>query len=549
MTKHDGELTPFDAQLAAYFQQLRQQAISRRGLFRTAAAASAAVLTTRGAHFLPGLSVLAADATTVTYALEGDVRGLEPALAYDFTANPVACQISEGLLMFDEKGGVQPLLAASIDHPDPATYIVKLKQGLHFQDGSPVTIDDVVASIARVRDPNVAGPLAWMYDNPKAAVTRTDDQTITIKLGTPSSLFQYVLATTAGHVIPKAAIDKYGADLLRNPIGTGPYKFVKWDAGSEIVLEKNPNYWQAGMPYYDQLVFKIVPEGTTRITGLKNGDVNAMTAVPPDQIDTVKGFPNVDWHEVVGYTINYLAMRNDKPPLNDVKVRKAIAQAIDLNSIMTNIVKGEGILSHNTSVPPNMPGSATDQLQPPTYNVAAAKQLLAQSSQPNGFKTQLHTIAPNDIYVPQALAVQQALKALNIDVEVKQYAYADYITLIQGGDYEGMLILQWGADFPDALANLLPMFLSTNVPPLNNSSFYKNPQVDQLLTGADQELDLEKRKQMLIDAQKLISDDQPFVWLEHFKWFMPFTKGITGYSITPLWYYDCWGRSIKPATA
>src|SRR5262249_39440460 len=159
---------------------------------------------------------------------------------------------------------------------------------LKFQDGSPVTIDDVVASIARVRDPNVAGPLAWMYDNPKATVARTDDQTITITLGTPSSLFQYVLATTAGHVIPKAAIDKYGADLLRNPIGTGPYKFVKWDAGSEIALEKNPNYWQQGMPYYDQLVFKVVPEGTTRITGLKNGDINAMTAVPPDQIDTVK---------------------------------------------------------------------------------------------------------------------------------------------------------------------------------------------------------------------------------------------------------------------
>src|SRR5262249_33986227 len=154
---------------------------------------------------------------------------------------------------------------------------------------------------------------------------------------------------------------------------------------------------------------------------------------------------------------------------------------------------------------------------------------------------------PDDIYVPQALAIQQALKALNIDVEVKQYAYADFITLLQGGQYEGMVLVQWGADFPDALANLLPLFLSTNVPPQNNSSFYKSPQVDQLLTSADQELDVEKRKQMLIDIQKAVSDDQPHIWMEHFKWFMPFTKGITGYVVTPLWYYDCWGRSIKPA--
>src|SRR5215217_171090 len=313
MATRDSELTPgqeFDIKMVSYLQQLRQQAVSRRGLFRAAAgAAGAAVLTTGALPFLPGLSVLAQDATSVTFALEGDVRGLEPALAYDFTANPVACQISEGLMIFDENGGVQPLLAESYEHPDALTYIYKLREGLTFQDGSPVTIDDVVASIARVRDPEVAGPLAWMYDNPGATVERTDDRTVTIKLTTASSLFQFVPATTAGHVIPAAAIEKFGLDLLRNPIGTGPYKFVKWDAGSEIDLEKNTSYWQEGMPYYDKIVFKIVPEGTTRVTALKNGDVNMLTNVPPDQVDIVKGFADVEWHEVVGYTINYIALR------------------------------------------------------------------------------------------------------------------------------------------------------------------------------------------------------------------------------------------------
>jgi peptide/nickel transport system substrate-binding protein len=463
MTKHDGELTPgqqFDAKMAAYLRQLRQQTITRRGLFRGAAgAAGAAVLTTGAAPFLPGLSVLAQDATSVTFALEGDVRGLEPALAYDFTANPVACQISEGLMMFDEKGGIQPLLAESFEQPDALTYVYKLKDGITFQDGTPVTIDDVVASIARVRDPDVAGPLAWMYDNPKATVERTDDHTITIKLETASSLFKFVPATTAGHVIPAAAIEKYGLDLLRNPIGTGPYKFVKWDAGSEIDLEKNSSYWwEEGMPYYDKITFKIVPEGTTRVTGLKNGDVNMMTNVPPDQIDIVKGFADVEWHEVVGYTINYIAMRCDKPPLDDVKVRQAIVYATPLEDIMTNIVKSEGILSHNTSVPPDMPGSASAELQPIPYDLDKAKSLLAESSQPNGFKMQIHVVTPNDIWVPQAIAVQEALKALNIDVEVKTYPYADYITVLQSGDFEGGVLVQWGADFPDALGNLLPLF-------------------------------------------------------------------------------------------
>ena len=111
-----------------------------------------------------------------------------------------------------------------------------------------------------------------MYDVPEATVERTDDKTITIKLETPSALFRYVPATTAGHVIPAAAIEQYGLDLLRNPVGTGPYKFVKWDAGSQIELEKNPNYWQEGKPYFDRFIYKIVEEGTTRVTGSRTAN-------------------------------------------------------------------------------------------------------------------------------------------------------------------------------------------------------------------------------------------------------------------------------------
>jgi peptide/nickel transport system substrate-binding protein len=96
-----------------------------------------------------------------------------------------------------------------------------------------------------------------MYDVPEATVERTDDKTITITLATPSALFRYVTATTAGHVIPAAAIEQFGLDLLRNPVGTGPYQLANWSAGSEIVLEKNPNYWQEGKPYFDRFVYKI----------------------------------------------------------------------------------------------------------------------------------------------------------------------------------------------------------------------------------------------------------------------------------------------------
>jgi peptide/nickel transport system substrate-binding protein len=546
----------FDRQMAAYLWKLRQQALSRRGVLRLAAGSLGAAAMgfavgipteAAGTAFLPGLSVLQIEDGTFTFGLEGDVRGLEPALAYDFTANPVACQISEGLLMFDAEGRLQPLLAEKWEHPDALTYTYTLREGITFHDGSPVTVDDVIASIARVRDPEVAGPLAWMYDGPEATVERVDDRTVTIRLKTPSALFQYVPATTAGHVIPKAAIETYGLDLLRNPIGTGPYKFVKWDAGSEIELEKNTEYWQEGKPYFDRVVFKIIEEGTTRVTAEKNGEINAMTQVPADQLDVVKGFENVDFQEIVGYGINGITLRNDSPPFDDLKVRQAVNYAVDIDAIMTNIVRDAGIRARNTTVPPDMLGSAANELEPVPYDLEKAKQLMAESSQPNGFSTRLAVIAPSPVWLPQAIAVQEALKELNIEVEIDQMPYADWISLQQAGDYEGMMSYNWASDFPDAAGNLIPLFHSRNFPPQNNHAYYNNPEVDGLLDASEAELDEEKRQQMLVDAQKLIAADQPWIFFEHNKWYMPMTKGITGYKITALWYWDAFTRDLKPA--
>ena len=548
----------FDKQMASYLAGLRQTWTSRRGFMRLAAgSAGAAALTAAlggpsrasSSQVVPGLHLLAQDETSVVFALEGDVRGLEPALSYDFTANPVVCNISEGLMMFTADGGLEPLVAEKFEQPDELTYVYTLRDGVKFSDGTPITADDVLASIARVRDPEVAGPLAWMYDGPEAVVEKTDEKTITIKLATPSALFRYVTATTAGHVIPAAAIEEFGPDLLRNPRGTGPYQFDSWDAGSEIALTRNPNYWQEGKPHFENLTFKIVEEGTTRVTGLKNGDLDMFTALPADQIGTVAGFDNANLQDVVGYTINFMALRMDSPPFSDVNIRKAVAHAVNVAEIMTAIVGDTGVQSRNTSVPPNMPGSAADELEPVPYDLDKAKELMAASSMPDGFSTKINVIAPNDIWVPQSIAIQEALKELNIEVEIVQMPYADMITLQQAGDYEGIMNFQWGSDFPDAAGNLIPLFLSTNTPPQNNHFFYNNPEVDKLLNDSEAELDTEKRTQMLKDAQKLISEDQPAIFLEHFKWFLPMSARLAGYTLSPLWYWDSIGRDLAPAEA
>jgi peptide/nickel transport system substrate-binding protein len=544
---HDEETvteSSFDQRMNRFLKDVQQRAINRRRFIGMAAGSAAAAMA--GPLVFPGVSVLAQDATTVTFGLESDIRGVEPALAYDFTANPVVCNITEGLMMLDGKGAVQPLLAAKYDHPDALTYIYTLRTDVKFHDGTPLTVDDVLASIGRVRAEAIASPMAWMYD-PTESIEKTGDNQITIKLKTASGTFQFVVATTAGHVMPKKLIDASPDQPIVEPVGTGPYKFVKWDAGSEIDLEKNTSYWQAGKPYFEKAVFKIVPDATARVTGLKTGELTAFREIPPDQLDTVKALPDVTVQDVVGYTINMIAMVNDKAPFNDPKIREAVSKAIDYTPIMTNLVKDTGVQAHASNVPSTMPHSAEDVLQPVAYDVAAAKAALAASTQPTGFKTTLTVDSESSLRVAEAQAIQQMLAAIGVDAQINKIPQADRITLLQSGDYEGMIFHEWGADFPDANAMLLPLFHSRNFPPQNNQSKYSNPAVDKLLDDADAETDDAKRGQMLVDAQKLIAADMPVIWLDHPKWFLAMKSNLTGLTINPLFYWDCWLRDLKPA--
>lgn len=537
----------FDRKMYAYLNSLQQQSLSRRGVLKAGAAvAGAGAVFATMPSILPGIGVLAQDGETLTFGLESDPRAVEPALGYDFTANVVICNITEGPVMVDPSGALQPLLAETYEQPDQLTYIYNLRSGVKFHDGSEMTAADVIASIERVRNPAIASPMAWMFD-PAESIEATEDMQVTIKLTEPSGTFQYVMSTTAGHVMPKSLIDSTLDTPTQSPIGTGPYKFDSWEAGSEITLQKHDEYWQEGKPYFQTAVFKIVTDPTTRTAGLSTGELQMVRDIQPDQLAVVQGIENVELLEVVGYTCEMVVMRNDQEPFNDANVRKAVSMAIDVPSILENLYLGAAVQSNSTTVPPTMPGSAADQLAPVAFDVDGAKAALAESAFPDGFDTKLLVDSESTLRVAEAQAIQQMLAEIGVNVEIEQVPQADRITAFQTGEYEGMAFHEWGADFPDANGMLLPLFLSTSIPPQNNQSYYSNPDVDALLLGAEAEADPETRTQMLIDAQKAIAADMPIVWLDHNKWFMAKDKSLTGYTIHPLFYWDAFMRDLKKA--
>jgi peptide/nickel transport system substrate-binding protein len=259
--------------------------------------------------------------------LQGDITAVDPAFAYDFTANPVVCQITEGLLKFENGETLAPNLAERWENPDPLTYIYYLRQDVTFQDGTPMTADDVIFSMERIRNPETASYVGWMYANVDT-IEKTDEWTITVKLKQPDALWQYVPATTAGHVISKAYFDA-NAETFGKPegglLGTGPFKFVSWSTGSEIVMEKYDGYWDKanGGPYLDRVVFKILPEATTRVAGLQTGEVHALLGTdgtPADQLPIAMGMDNVTVDFQDSYLTYFLAFNTQRPPFDNAQV-------------------------------------------------------------------------------------------------------------------------------------------------------------------------------------------------------------------------------------
>jgi peptide/nickel transport system substrate-binding protein len=380
---------------------------------------------------------------------------------------------------------------------------------------------------------------------------------VKVTLKQPDALWKYVPATTAGHVISKSYYEK-NKDNFGKPSGgtmaTGPFKFIKWQTGSEIVMEKNEHYWnKEGGPFLDKVVFKVIPEGTTRVTGLKTGQIHMTIGLPLDLIELVESMESVHVEKVDGFLNDWIAFNTQKAPFNDVKVRQAINYALDKQKILDQIVKGSGSPAKAVPVGPAMWLFAKDkweqsyeQLPSYAYDLDKANQLLAGSSAANGFSAKILTDG-DSLRLNVALALQAAVKPLGINLEIEKVTNEELNTRAFSGarDYD-IIVNAWGSDFPDPVGNLLPVFHSDNVGEGgSNFANYRNDRVDELLDQQLQLTDDEKRAELMIEITKIIAEDTPWILIDHPKQMLAVNKDIEGYSIVPLWYWDAFMKDVK----
>lgn len=493
---------------------------------------------------------------TVTFALEHEIVSLDPAFSYDFSTGPVVNQITEPLMRFEKGKIVVPNLAEKVENPDPKTYIYEIRQGVTFSDGNPMTVDDVIFSLERTRDPKTASYVGWMFSNVDK-IEKAGDWSVKVTLKVPDANWQYAMATSAGHIISKKYYEEHKANFGKpdgGTMGTGPFKFVSWQTGSELVLEKNANYWnKEGGPYLDKIIYKVVPEGMTRITGLKTGQINMALNLPIDLQDVVEKMDNVKISRSDSFLSDFVAFNTQRKPFTDVKVRQAISHALDRQKIVTELVKTAGIPGKTVPIPPALWTfekdkweTAYNEIPDYVFNTDKAKQLLSESSVPGGFNAKILTDG-DSLRMNISLALQAAVKPLGINLEIEKVTGEELNTRAWGGarDYD-IVVQNWSSDFPDPAGNMVPLFLSANAADGgSNFANYKNPEVDKLLEEQNRLTDPAKRTELMIQAEKLIANDAPWIVVSHQKNFLAMSKNVEGYDIDPLYFWEGFMKDVK----
>ena len=498
---------------------------------------------------------------SITAAIEGEPASLDPAFSYDFVSGLAVSSITEPLLKFCENDQkLCPNLAESWEvSPDGLTYTLKIRQGVKFHDGSVMTVEDVLFSLERVRDPALGSYVGWMLAKVKE-VTAPDPATVVITLSEPDALFEYALAATAAHVVSKKFVeangDKYGKPEVGS-IGTGPFTFVEWKSGDSQQLARFDDYWNKadGGPYLDAITIKIIAEPTTRVAGLQTGDIDfIINNIPSDQYETVKAIQDVSLTFTDSYYGEWMTFDTKKAPFDNVKVRQALNYAFDKKAVRELFYGADAAPTKGTLVNPSLWTfeqaawqAAWDQLPAYDVDLVKAKQLLDESGvadQLNGKEIAYYDSTPSIKGAAEAFI--DAMSKLGITIKARKVTYQENVALQFGthDDYD-ILVASWGSDFPDPSGNLRPNFASENIAAGGaNSSAYENKQVDELLAKQNTLVDKAERAKLLIEAQKIIAEDSAVIVTAYPGWPLAVNKRLAGFSISSLWY---WASLFKDA--
>ncbi|WP_040952128.1 peptide-binding protein [Gorillibacterium massiliense] len=479
------------------------------------------------------------DGGTLVLSSFSDVVNLNPIMINDTSSGDVAQFIFAQLYDLDRGGNVtaEPWsLAAALPEisSDGLTYTVKLKDGIKWSDGQPITADDVVYTVKTAINPDTGSPLISSLDKVKT-VEKVDDKTVkfTLKQIYAPILYSLCLQLAPEHILKDVPVKEmqtnaFGTDPAKT-VTSGAWKWTAWKHGESHTLDADPNYWGSVKPHISQLVYKIYADQNTEVQALLKGDVDHVSAIPVTQVEAVKANKSVSviqkpgpQYEYVGFNFDAKNFKDNYDLFTGQKTRQAIAYALNRQGMVDNILKGVGALM-NAPFLPDTWADPKDAAVNYEYSPDKAKQLLAEDGWVAGsdgilakdghrFSFELQYNAGNSRREQVAAVVQQNLKAVGIEVTPKAIDFASWIDKnVTPGKFQAVL-LAWSLNNPDPDGESI--FSSKYFPPAGqNSGWYKNPKLDQLWVDGYSTVDQSKRKDIYKEVAKEISTDLPYVFL------------------------------------
>ncbi len=471
-----------------------------------------------------------------------DVIGLDPARITDTESAEVTEQIFDHLVRYRPTSTeIEPALAVSWDtSADGRTWVFHLRDGVRFHDGTDFDADAVVFSFERQRDPAhpFHQPDFTYWDNTYRNIQRVekvDRLTIRLSIDRPYAPFLASLAMFPVSIVSPTAVKRWGANFMRHPVGTGPFRFVEWSEGERVTLIANPDCWD-GAPAAQHLVFSVIQDPRQRLVALEGEAIDIAENLSPSDLQFVSLHPNLGLHRIAGSNVGYLAMNVNHPPFDDVRVRRAVNYAVNRTAIVRLIYQGLA-KEATTAVPPSMWGHVDEPIY--HYDPKTARRLLEEANYAAPkVAPKLYTMTSSRPYMPSpdrvARIIQQNLHDVGIDVEIIKNDINTHLEATQRGDHD-LCLLGWLADNGDPDNFLYVLLDQDNAEPgsARNVSFYRNGQLHGLLVWAQESSDRNERVKYYQQAQDLIAQEAPWVPLAHAEVVVAASTLLTNVSVHP----------------
>ena len=394
-----------------------------------------------------------------------------------------------------------PRLATSWEQVDDLTWIFNLREGVKFTDGTPFNAECVKFSLERVS----TAVRGIRFHGMISHVNILDDYKVEVKLKEPSASFFPNLTKSTGAIYTTTAVEQYGEDLFKNPVGTGLFKLEEWIPGQRIVLVRNDEYW--GTPAkLEKVIFYPIPTEASRVMAFKGGDLDVIEQLPAHEVAAMERDPNYKLFIAPMLRTIWIGFNFDNPILRDVRIRKAIAHAIDRESIIKYTMENLAREANLGLLPPEV--MKTDPPLSLNYDPELSKKLLAEAGYVDGLELTFWTTEgryPKDVEIAQ-VAQSQLLK-VGINTSIQVMDYSSYVAALSRSEHQ-IFLLGWGVTIPPDTF-FRACFYSTDT---SNWTHYKNEEVDKMIDEAVKIMNEEERNKAYYELNKRLVVEEAVVF-------------------------------------